>query len=419
MPLDKYSSTMKRPAEETDDRAHSNKKHKHDHSHRRHDDDRSSRKYDNPPHREHKSTGRSHERHSNGKHSNDHSNPAKPSASHYGSALSQLPPPTSTSAAVPAYIPFTLSPGLPALPAVKAGNLSRAPFTHKSTTHYDRTSSSSDISYERLEFLGDAYIELISSRLIFERFPNLPAGQQSQLRELLVKNETLAEYSRAYGFDKRVEELNPGSLSEMVDEVQAKGKVKGNKGFNKVVGDVFEAYVAAVILSDVEDGFSVAEKWLTSLWAPKLLEATKVNKITHSSNDVDPSKVYNPAAKAELQKRIMGSKTTRLFYEPYKDTVELKGDQLGQNRHYIAVYLSGYGYERHLLGKGEGRNKVEAGNWAAVEAMSGSGKEIVEECERKLEAEREEKRAKREREEAEKAGAGTETGKEDGKSVME
>ena len=78
--------------------------------------------------------------------------------------------------------------------------------------------------------------------------------------------------------------------------------------------------------------------------------------------------------------RACGEK--KLFYETYQDSIELKGDKLGQTRHFIAVYLTGYGYEKKLLGKGEGKNKVEAGNWAAIEAMYGDSKDLVDECER-------------------------------------
>ncbi|KAK5166186.1 uncharacterized protein LTR77_008447 [Saxophila tyrrhenica] len=272
------------------------------------------------------------------------------------------------------------------------------PFTHRSTVTYNRAASTApDLTYDRLEFLGDAYIEIIASRLIFERFNYLPVGRQSQLRELVVKNETLAEYSRAYGLDKRVE---VAALEQMREE----GKQKGNKGFNKVLGDVFEAYVAAVILSDAEEGFAVAEKWLTSLWAMKLEEAVKDERpvgghgaqLTHSDYKADARKMYDPAAKAELQKRVLDN-GVKLGYEVDRPPLELKGDQLGQNRHFIALYLTGYGYERRLLGKGEGKNKVEAGNWAATDAMHGESKGIVEECAEKLKLikkERAEKKAR-------------------------
>ncbi|KXL45923.1 hypothetical protein M433DRAFT_42151, partial [Acidomyces richmondensis BFW] len=203
------------------------------------------------------------------------------------------------------------------------------------------------VTYDQLEFLGDAQIEHLASRLLYTRFPHLLAGQQSQLRELLVKNETLAEFARAYKFEERVQIPD-------VERMLRDSDGRGNKGFTKILADVFEAYVAAVVLSHGDEGFAVAEKWMTGLWAPKLMDV-----------------IYNPAAKAELQKKILSGPGVKLEYEPYKQSEELKGDLLGQNRHYIAVYFTGYGYTRRLLGKGEGRNKVEAGNWAATEAMHG------------------------------------------------
>ena len=369
---------MKRFNEESSGRPQPHKKHKHDHLHRKHQH----------------SNGHSsfHKDRFSGRNEDSHRDAKKSDLSHTD-AISQLPPVDSKSGPIPAYSAFTVSAVLPSLPPIDSDTFSTVLWTHKSKTTYNRTASSKpDITYEKLEFIGDAYIELIASRLIFERFMHLPAGQMSQLRELLVKNETLAEYSRAYGFEEKVQAGNMDILNEQ-------SKYKGNKGFNKVLGDVFEAYVAAVVLSDVEDGFAVAEKWLTALWAPKLVEAARKDRsyaytpnlaLTPDVKTADPLSVYNPTAKQDLQKRI-GGPGIKLSYETWKDTVELKGDQLGQNRHFIALYLTGYGYDRKLLGQGEGKNKVEAGNWAATEAMHGECKSIVDECERKLLARREER----------------------------
>lgn len=314
-------------------------------------------------------------------------------AASHEEALSKLPPSTAESPEVPAYIPFTTPRGLPTLPDIKPGPMQTAPFKHKSVGTYNRSSSAGDITYERLEFIGDAYIELIASRLIFDRYPSLTAGRQSQVRELLVKNETLAEYSRAYGFESR---LDIAAKERMLADVSQKHP--GNKGFNKVMGDVFEAYVAAVIMSDVEHGFAVAEVWLTALWAPKLIEnEPSTNGGLMTSTSADPLSTYNPEAKAQLQKRVLASADVKLEYDRYQKSIELKGDKLGQNQHFIAVYLTGYGYERKELGKGEGRNKVEAGNWAAQRAMHGESKAIVDECEAKMlerRKKRDEERAK-------------------------
>ncbi|KAK5134908.1 hypothetical protein LTR08_005998 [Meristemomyces frigidus] len=335
----------------------------------------------------------------------------KPPPSHT-EALAALPPPTQPLGPVPAYTPFTVAGHLPPLPDVHSSSLASASFRHKSTlTTYNRSANAHDVTYEKLEFYGDALLELLATRLLFARFPALTAGQQSQLRELLVKNETLADYARGYGFDQRV---RVGDMDRMVEDA----KERGNKGFNKVLGDVFEAYVAAVVLSDHEDGFAVAEKWMTALWAPKLVDAAAKERyltpglnILHDGPNqakADMLGVYNPTAKAELQRRLLGGAGVKLEYEPYQKSLELKGDQLGQNRHFIAVYLTGYGYVRYVLGKGEGKNKVEAGNWAAVVAMHGGAKGFVDECEGKLGAVREAKRVAKEAKEAKEEG-GAET----------
>jgi ribonuclease-3 len=319
----------------------------------------------------------------------------------YEAGVQQLPPPIGSKADVSAYTPFTVAKNLPPLPEITDPNMIESPFRHKSYG-YDRSSTASDVTYERLEFLGDAYLELFASRLIYHHFPALQAGAQSQVRELLVKNETLSEYARLYGFPDKVK------VADM-ETMLRDAKDRGNKGLNKILGDVFEAYIAAVVLSDPEHGFARAEAWLTALWAPKLVEAAASQNYSNpsltlqSDDKADPRTTYSPTAKADLQRRIQAY-DAKLVYAPFKQSVELKGDLLGQNKHFIAVYLTGYGYEEKLLGKGEGKNKVEAGNWAAVEAMHGESKAIVDECEQKLNVMKE--RKKQEREAKEMAASG-------------
>ncbi|KAK0285597.1 hypothetical protein LTR35_004937 [Friedmanniomyces endolithicus] len=363
---------------------------------------------DNPHHRNNRNHNGNREQprpqHRNGNGRADGKHRTADNVSHYEEALSQLPKPTTTLPPVAAYIPFTVPKGLPPLPEINDPNLATAPFRHRSTTtsyNRSRTDALSETTYEKLEFLGDAQLEHLASRLLYTHFPHLTAGQLSQLRELLVKNETLAEYARLYGFDSRVQVQE---LERMLEHTKDKA---GNKGFNKVLGDVFEAFVAAVVLSHGDEGFAVAEKWMQALWAPKLVEAARREKyltpglgLVQEEGGVDPLRTYNTAGKAELQRMLLGGARVKLEYEVYQRGVELKGDQLGQNKHFIAVYLTGYGYVRKLLGKGEGKNKVEAGNWAAQEAMYGECKGVVEECARQMAETKEKRRKEREEREA-------------------
>ena len=73
------------------------------------------------------------------------------------------------------------SKGLPMLPPITDLRLLSAPFTHTSTLpHYIAPTSTN--TYEPLEFLGDAYLEIIATRLIFDRYQqhNVGGGIQSR-----------------------------------------------------------------------------------------------------------------------------------------------------------------------------------------------------------------------------------------------
>ncbi|KAM3421388.1 hypothetical protein BST61_g1784 [Cercospora zeina] len=317
-----------------------------------------------------------------------HSSLPNPSISH-AKAVQKLPPSTSSPHHMRAEVSTSVGTDLPQLPPVK-DEYRQASFRHKSHYHSSREVAAGDVTYERLEFLGDAYLELFASRLIYGRYPHLPAGRMSQLRELLVKNETLAEYSRAYRFHEMVE------VGGEVENMMRDSHGRGNKGFNKILGDVFEAYVAAIVLSDFDaKGYDTAEQWCVALWAPKLLKALEQDPSIHhneSSSQADARSTYDVDAKAKLQKRLCGANLVRLHYDTDKPTVELKGDKLGQNVHFIALYVESafFGVERKLLAKGEGKNKVEAGNWAAIKAMyDPTTMQFVDELEQKVLAERE------------------------------
>ncbi|MCJ1454514.1 hypothetical protein MMC28_004867 [Mycoblastus sanguinarius] len=233
---------------------------------------------------------------------------------------------------------------LPPLPPVRDPSLSNAAFTHPGVINI-HTNSKVDLSYDRLEFLGDAYIELIATRMVYPRFPNLPPGRLSQQRELLVKNETLADYSLAYGFDKKLK------LPPSFEAQNTRSKI-----WTKTLGDVFEAYVAAVIMSDPENGFQIAEAWLTALWESKLSVQKSVD-----------TKLADANAKQQLGQRIMG-KGIKLNYKDEAPPDEYRKE--GKLVFHIGVYLTGWGWENQHLGSGKGLSKQEAGAHAAVEALA-------------------------------------------------
>lgn len=227
------------------------------------------------------------------------------------------------------------------MPPIEDASLAELPFRHQGTVGAPKIAAY-NASYERLEFLGDAYIEIVATRLVYSRFWHLPAGRLSQVREMLVKNETLAQYSVAYGFDKQAQIPPTTAL--------------GSKVWIKTMGDVFEAYVAAVVLSDPTHGFMTVEEWLTELWAPKLLQM---------NIPVQPH--TNAMAKQDLSKKVLGN-GTKLQYNEERPPDRINKE--GKVRYYIGAYITGWGWENKYLGSGTGLSKSEAGIDAALEALS-------------------------------------------------
>lgn len=98
----------------------------------------------------------------------------------------------------------------------------------------DESFSKAD-SYERLEFLGDAVLDLIVTEIIFAKYPNHNEGFLTKLRAKLVKGDALAEYAQKLGL---------GDLLVLGD--RAKGQ--GIEFSKSVLGDVFEALIGAIYI---------------------------------------------------------------------------------------------------------------------------------------------------------------------------
>jgi dsRNA-specific ribonuclease len=270
--------------------------------------------------------------------------------------LNHTAPSTTTFAPVPPMVNYSTttslnppeSTQLPVLPDIVDIALFTAPFTHTSTLQQFATPTNNN-TYEPLEFLGDAYLELISTRLIHSRFPNHTVGQKAGLRELLVKNETLAEYSTAYGFP---------------DRVQTKIVTRSGPAWTKILADVFEAYLACIIIQDrTEQGFITAEKWLTELWAPKIIQWQRRGD---GQRDAVGSKTQQLDAKSDLNRLLVG-KESRIDYLETKPMELMK--EGNRTIFYIGAYFTGFGYNKQLLGAGEGRSKQIAGTVAATNAL--------------------------------------------------
>jgi len=254
---------------------------------------------------------------------------------------------------------------LPILPPITDPTLISAPFTHSSSlpSYVKQTGTN---CYEPLEFLGDAYLEIIATRLIHSRFPEHAVGQKSRLREWIVRNENLANYARAYEFQHRI------VATDMV-KTGAKG------GFEKVLADCFEAYVAALILSDPINGFQTAEAWLTALWAPRILEWIEMEgkDAIHESANVH--------SKKDLETLIV-SRDCKIEYLEEKPMEMTPNSNL--TKFTMGCYFTGFGFQKLKLGTGQARSKALAGHEAAKDAMTNNRKIVDELHERKLKYDR-------------------------------
>lgn len=90
-------------------------------------------------------------------------------------------------------------------------------------------------SNERLEFLGDAVLGMITAEFLYARYPDLPEGQLTAFRTALVRTETLADWARHFNLDQHLY-LGRG---ELINE----GDVR-----DRILAGAFEAIIAAIYL---------------------------------------------------------------------------------------------------------------------------------------------------------------------------
>ena len=117
-------------------------------------------------------------------------------------------------------------------------------------------SSYSKHNNERLEFFGDAVLNLVVAEALFHKFDTASEGELSRLRASLVKKETLAEVAR---------ELDLGSFVAMgAGELQA-----GSNERDSVLADTLEAVICAILL---DAGYAETSAAILRWYAPRLEE---------------------------------------------------------------------------------------------------------------------------------------------------
>lgn len=120
--------------------------------------------------------------------------------------------------------------------------------THSSFT----AENDGEESYERLEFLGDAVLELATTELIFTAMEGESEGPMTKVRASMVDEMTLAGVARSWNLDEAIR-LGVGE------------ERSGGRERSSILGDVVEAVLAAV---HIDGGFAEAAKVVDRTWAP-------------------------------------------------------------------------------------------------------------------------------------------------------
>ncbi|MDO4670821.1 MAG: ribonuclease III [Aerococcus sp.] len=201
-------------------------------------------------------------------------------------------------------------------------------FTHSSYANENRRQFP-DIEYnERIEFLGDAVLELTVSTYIYQHFPEMPEGKLSRFRSIIVCEDSLAKRCKECGFDQWIR-LGHGE------------EQSGARNRPSLLCDLFESVVGAIYL---DLGLDAVEHFLAQTIYPKIENGTFSLQSDH---------------KTALQEELQKNGKIDLNYQ----TIEQPSNE-NNNQFTVEVQLFG-----DVIGTGSGHNKKEAEQQAAKEAL--------------------------------------------------
>lgn len=181
---------------------------------------------------------------------------------------------------------------------------------------------------ERLEFLGDAVLELVSSDFLYRNY-NEPEGVMTALRAALVRTESIGDAGKELGYEPLVR-LSHGE------------KHGSERAHDVILADCFEAVIGAIYL---DQGYETAREFI----AKHIL--VKIDAILEEGSWRDPKSYVQ-----ELAQRIDGETPT------YRTLREEGPDH--DKTFTVAVYVG-----EKMLGTGTGHSKQEAQTVAAREGV--------------------------------------------------
>ncbi len=202
--------------------------------------------------------------------------------------------------------------------------LLRQAMTHSSFTNEQKIRKKKN--YERLEFLGDAVLELVSSEFLFRENQTMSEGELTKKRASMVCEPSLAYCAR---------DLELGKFMRL-----GRGEeCTGGRGRDSIISDVMEAVIGAIY---IDGGMENARQF--------------INRFVLS--DLEDKQLFYDS-KSSLQEVLQG----RLRKDFHYELMEESGPE--HNKLFrVSVYM-----EEELLGRGEGRTKKAAEQQAAYKAL--------------------------------------------------
>ena len=198
-----------------------------------------------------------------------------------------------------------------------------------SLTHSSYAYENAVQSNERLEFLGDAALEMASSLYLYKRFPELPEGDLTKLRAAAVCESSLARAARSIGLGEKL--------------LLGKGEsATGGRERDSILSDALEAVIGAAFL---DDGVQCVCDLIERLFADYITELYS----TRGFGD------YKTSLQELLQRDSQVSITYNIISEQGPDHSKL--------------FTSEVRHGQNVLGIGSGKSKKEAEQQAAYEAL--------------------------------------------------
>ena len=209
--------------------------------------------------------------------------------------------------------------------------LLRDALTHRSFVH--ETNDPGTVSNERLEYLGDAVLQLVSASLLYTEFPDSPEGELSTLRAALVRASALAHFARMLNLGEGLR-LGRGEAAT------------GGRDRDLLIASAFEAVVGALYL---DAGFTVATQIVQPLLRSQLQKLRSQGRLKDD--------------KSTLQERAQA----QLGLTPTYRLIEESGPS--HKRTFVVEVMIG----DLVAGRGEGLSKRQAEQAAAAQAVADEG----------------------------------------------